>query len=156
MLSLIYTTIPPQSIFLCFLCHQATLFRFSSSIDCTFLRFTRHHPRASSLYLSFYPRQEVKKICCEFRQLMQRQNETSGHCPINSTLFPSQFIDCTAKYLYTYHEFVFSFIIPTSRIFKKKWSSSLSHMCHPYAGAMLIFSVFFQFRHLTAGSPTVT
>jgi hypothetical protein len=24
----------------------------------------------------------------------------------------------------------------------KKWRSSLSHMCHPYAGAMLIFSLF--------------
>jgi hypothetical protein len=48
------------SIFLCFLCHQTTLFRFSSSIDCTFLRFPRHRPRPSSLYLSFYPHQEVR------------------------------------------------------------------------------------------------
>ena len=30
----------------------------------------------------------------------------------------------------------------------KKMGSSLIHMCHPYAGAMLIFSVFFQFRHV--------
>jgi len=30
----------------------------------------------------------------------------------------------------------------------KKMGSSLIHMCHPYAGAMLIFSVFFRFRHM--------
>ena len=32
--------------------------------------------------------------------------------------------------------------------YAKKMGPSLFHMCHPYAGAMLIFSVFFQFRLL--------
>ena len=152
-----YTTSPHLfflSIFLCFLCHQTSLFRFSSNIYCTFLRFLRR-PRASSLYLSSSVHQEVQKIvAANFVSRFQRQ-ETSCHCPLNYTLFPAQFIVRTAKNIYTYREFVFSFITPTSCMFKKKWSSSLSHMCHPYAGAMLIFSVFFQFRHLTAGEPTV-
>jgi len=34
------------------------------------------------------------------------------------------------------------------RMSQKKMGPSLFHMCHPYAGAMLIFSVFFQFRLL--------